>query len=445
MAYSVEITNGAATFTFDVEPSFKPDYSYEWDNSKSPAELTAIVETWLLEDATTTGVASDVTDHLQTLLTLAENVSQPVNSVKFKRDGNTVFEMNTTTHRSVQFHTIKPKVGPGTWQNHLQYDVVIVGRKDTPDGSGIVKLEMEKSYEADAAGLLKVSVRGKVRTSPGTSAKTQAEAQALASPGAAFGIVTQGDGDSGVNVVVMDHPDDTEASFESTYQEFGVSLPTGVEEYELTEEVSFSPEGKTTTITVKARGSSNTNATSAVNAQEPDQGLSSKRVTTDQARLGVSGTFTKHEVTDEQKSRYAQANILLVTISLSVTGGGRRKVTRAVPGFFPVAFVTPLQPVRVTENVTVRSIGATPSEFIPAPLAPDHLEDGSVETPAHIVKVGMQRTADEWERTARREYVFTSPAEAEQVVRDALASQTGVPQYATDPDFLGKSTASHGA
>jgi len=362
MAYTLEIV-GASTYTFQVQPRFKPRFDYEYDEGRTPPPLVAEIETWLLEGATYVGVDSAVTTNLEDLRAILGNRAAPVTAAKFKRDGNVVRELNTTSHRGGLFmRTLDPtaQAGDGAWATHWSGDLVVYGRRLFADSDGIVKLTKEVSYSYDAAGRATITQRGSVTTVPGTSAEAKAREQTLAQPGAAFGHQTAGPSDE-PNVAVTD-PDDTSATFESTWREHGISLPAGVNDYVLTVETADVPgEGEVVTTTVRAKGPTPSQLKTAVRGKRPSTALAGAQEAEDKTGVEWSATYTQRRPSVATQDRTGSSKIVYRRYEYSMEGQDegedRDDTVDLVPGFAPHFTSNPRGAKVVTERIVSRVRG----------------------------------------------------------------------------------------
>lgn len=405
MAYTVVFDNGSAELEFQIQPTFEPSYDYEWNERDDPVTLKAIVETWTLRGCTHASAdEEEVTDAFEEVVEFFADRTLPVTSVEFRRDGTAVYSISTATHRTVEIRQVKPSpVGPGSWANHITFDIVVAGRKTVADGDSIVALEQRLTREYDASGLETITLDGRVETSSGTSALTVARTLGLAEPGSAYGLMTNGEGS--VNVTVLDYPADTKATFSSSWKEHGVTLPTGVEDYSFsTEEVTSGTERTITTV-ARGKGSSLASIRAMFTSAKPSTGLAEDRRHEDQARLEGTSTFVQRQAGDQSASRLGNAAWTQATRSFTVTGGGREAREYEVPGAEPIIIVGPARAFRIVENVEIRARGVNPELRLPEPLFPNRMQPSSSFVPPARVAVGITPDADEWRTSATREYL----------------------------------------
>jgi len=415
VAYTLEIV-GAATYTFQVQPLFKPRFDYEYDEQRTPPPLVAEIETWLLEGAVYTGTDSAVTADLENLRAILGNRAAPITSARFKNGAATVREINTATHRGGLFvRSLDPtaQAGDGAWANHWAGDLVVYGRRLFADGDGIVKLQKELAYNYDSAGLATVTQRGSVTTIPGTSAEATARSQALASPGASYGLLTAGPNDE-PNVARLD-PDDTSASFESVWKQRGVSLPAGVNEYDLVVETVDGPDGEVVTTTVRAKGPTPSSLRTAVRAKKPTAALAGAQESEDKAGVEWTAAYVQRRPSATTHARTGSSKIVYRRLEYSIEGEDegqdRDDTVDLVPGYLPHFTSNPRGAKTVTERIVARVRGSWKS-----------LEDFSLGSKARNVgelrpqpgrtrgippvleEQGLTRDADLWR--AEAEYVF---------------------------------------
>jgi hypothetical protein len=287
--YTLEIT-GASTYTFDVQPEFDRVFDYEHNEDVTPPALVAELETWHLKNAVFRGASSAVTDDFETLRGILGDRLTPVSSVVFKRDGAAVWTLAPNGGLLVKGFSSRHE--PGHWAGYWKGDLTVLGRRLLADAQGIVRIAKKLSYTYDASGLAVVELSGTLTTAPGTSAEAKARDQALQSPGADYGLMTQGPG-GGPNVDVLD-ASDTRASWKSAWKQHGVTLPAGVNEYSLTVETVDDPDsGQRVTTQVSARGLSATTLKSVVEQKKPGTALGSASFQQDATGRSYRGTFVQ--------------------------------------------------------------------------------------------------------------------------------------------------------
>ena len=401
--YSVTITSGAGTLTFQSQPFYEPEFRYEYNTDRDPPTLRAIEERWTLRRAATgSAVEATVTDAWDDAVDV---LAGTVTNVSFKRDSTVVHQLDSTTHKIMVESMRADDVGGGTWKNHLFQTIVVSGRREL-DTDDIVSLSQKLSFEYGPAGLLTKTLTGRVKTVSGTSAQTEAEGLGLESPGDAFGLQTNGTG--GVSVVVENYPDDTEASFTSVYREFGTTLPASVEDWSFIENAERTPHGTRITRRVSGVGSG---IEAAVAAQRPTGALLGDSQEYDSTALSGTGTFVTHEANSLAVTLYGlTAKTVRLSRSVLTSGGRRTKEPFLVPGFDPILSESAKHPVTVSEDIEVEAVGITDASEIalPPPLFPDPVEN-EVQHPT-VIEWGLTASAHKWRAGARRRYIFASVA-----------------------------------
>ncbi len=244
---------------------------------------------------------------------------------------------------------------------------------------------------------------------------------------------------------MLDQPDDTEAEFESTWREFGVSLPANVEEYRLTEEAVETAEGDVKTTQVNARGPSNSQSRSAVRSKKPKKALTEARELENKANLGYSATYVERTPNSITKRAFGKPKIISQRRDIQVTGGGKRKIIRPIPGSTPFQQLAPQQGVTVRETVTVRARGVLSANDMPMPkpLFPAHLETDSTQGLPRIVERHLDDHAHVWQATAQRTYQFASTVEIQNLYADAIKFNLKAPGYSAVLDSIQAQLASH--
>lgn len=424
MAYTVVITSALGTYNFDVQPKFKPKYDNEIDTSRVPAMLTGRTETWVLEGAVyRSATQSSVTGDLASLKSIT---GAALTSIAFKRDGTTVFEMTTSTHVGGIFaQTVEVSGDDGEFATFWRGSLVVWGREVFPTagggGSGLSSLEEQTEYSYDAAGLARVTLRGTLSTLPGTSAEGKARERALESPGAAFGYITQGS-DDGPSVTILDATD-TKASWESTWQEHGESLPTGVNEWSRQFSTTTAADGGSTrSTTVRAKGPTIARLRTAVRAERPSTGLISYEETEDPAKLEVSASYSEARSTGLVLSR------LEIDVQGADPGEDRDDTIYPIPGYLPFFVAQARGAITITERLTSQVRGA-PAGI--APFALGSVIKGSLgfrfqpgrssSTAPRLVTRGVDPAGDLWEASATYVHLAAAIGDGATLVSAALA------------------------
>jgi len=419
MAYTLELTDGSSTYTFQVQPLYKPRFDYELDEGRTPPTVVAEIETWLLRGAVFMSASqAAITDDVETLRALIGKRAS-ITSAKFKRDAAIVRELSLATHKGGVFvREFDPSDSEsGLWATHWRGNLVVFGRRLFADGDGIVKLSKEVAYTYDSSGLATVTQRATLTTIPGTSAEAKARAQALASPGAAFGHQTAGPSDE-PNVAVLD-PEDTSASFESTWREHGLSLPAGVNEYSLSVETVDTPEGEIVTTTVRAKGPTSNQLKTAVRARKPATALGGAQEVEDKAGLEWAATYVQRRPSAASANRTGSSRIVFRRYEYEVEGDwsdrqeDRDNLVDLVPGFEPHFTRLPRGVSTVVERVVARVRG-TWEGFTDFGLdsrlrgkADFRYQPGRTRTtPPVLEEAGLTRDADLWR--AEASYTFLS-------------------------------------
>lgn len=426
MAYTIEITDGSTTYTLGTSPNvggrFLPSFSYEENRSRQPPVRTVEIETWVLDEVTYIGADAAATGDFETLRAILAARSSPT-SVKFKRDSTTVREINTTTHKGGVFaQALEVKDNPGLWATHWQGRIVVYGRRLFADGANIVHFEREAlAYSYDAAGLAIVTSRGKLTTIPGTSAETQARAQALTSPGATYGLVTQGPSGE-PNVTVLDETD-TSASWESIWKQHGESLPAGVNEWVKVVETTDVPgEGEIETTTVRAKGPTMSSLRTAVRARRPSAEVVSVSEHEDVTGRAFSATYVTKRPNESSAERTREAKIVSRRVEVAVEGltpkddDERDLAVDLIPGYEAAFTKMPRSPIRVIERIVarLRGVWAQVADFRLEPVLRSAGIDGlrflpgeaRIGVPA-LEEQALDRDGDLWRAEATYVYLAT--------------------------------------
>ena len=428
--FALEITNGSTTYTFDVQPRWKPSFSWEQDASRVPAVRIAEIETWVLEGAVyRSSTATNNTSDLETLRALLAARSSPVSAVTLKYNGSEVRSLTTTTHQGGVFaQSLDVGDSPGQFATYWIGTIVVYGRRLFGDGDNIVTLERSLEYEYDVAGLATVTSRGSLTTLPGTSAEAKARDEAAQDEpsGADYRLQTYGPGGSEPSVAVLDATD-TRASWTAVWKQFGETPPTGCTWYEKeVETVDDQDGGKRVRTTLRARGPTMTTVRSAVRALVPSTKVTNRREL-------ESTTSKSFEVSYEQAEESRQPdpeNPGLVFRRVSITAQGMTPAADErdcnvypVPGHKPFFVERARQPITITEQIRTQYRG-DPHALL-AVLGLDSRVRGKVKglrfqpgasspPEGQLAKKGETRDADLWDGSAT--YVFL----ADEVTPEAL-------------------------
>lgn len=438
--YTVEISDGTGTYTFDAgkQPHFRPRYDWEYNEQSGTPHLTARIETWTLEDAHVTGSASAVTSDLSALLARIGSRATPVQTVTFKRDGSAVYTLDRAgAHKGgLMVRSLEPaRGGAGQWATHWKGTLVVVGRALLDDGSGVVTIREEQSYDYDASGLAVVSLRGSLKTVPGTSAEEKARARALSSPGDDYGLQTAGPNGGEPSVRVIDPDSDTEATYESTWRQHGVTLPAGVHDYSLVVETVDEPGvGEVVTTSIRTKGPNKEQLKEAVKQKKPSQALAAASESEDQTAIERGAQFVTKRSSASTAARTGSSLVVWRRVEYHVTGanevgGERDHMVDPIPGFPPYFTKEARRAKRVTETIRSRVRGkwASLADFKLEPkakaLADLKLQPGSCEmTPPRLEEQALTPDADLWQAEASYAYLAASvdPAKLAEIVKAEL-------------------------
>jgi hypothetical protein len=364
VAYTLTITGiGPSPYVFQVQPEFERGITYERDETPTPPVTISEIEQWTLHNAQyVSNTQGSITDDFEALRTILSSRATPIASVVFARDGTPVFQLTTTTHKGGLYaRSIAPDHGPGAWAARWKGTIVIVGVRLIDDGSGVIQITKEINTSYDASGLATVRTSGFIRTVPGTSATTKAQAQAIASPGPTFGLITYGPGGSG-NVSTLDSPSDTKARYESTWKEAGTPLPAGVNEWLYVQETTTTVEGDVVHLQAEGRGPSMGPIQTAVRAKKPTAGLQDWQEKQDNTAIAFGGSGAVEKTNAASQARTGSSKLASWRIEISIRGEKPTSTERditvyKVSGSLPYFVETPRDAITVTERIVARLRG----------------------------------------------------------------------------------------
>lgn len=404
MAYTVEITDGVSTYTFDVTrmPEWSVSTEAEYDQAKFPAELIRKTDTLTLRNCSyRNATPSNVTTDLSTLKALLFDRATPVTSVILKDGASAIETMSTTTHDQLMITSMTPDVSAGYLANHWLGTITVVGVDLLADGGGVVRKDRRFSYSWDADGFETRSLSVSMETLPGTSASGKMAAEAIELPSSNWFYETNSP--DGINYTVEEDSEDTRVTGTSTVKEQAISIPASANQYALTVTTSESGQGKDkkTTYTIFAQADTLAAARSAATSGAPS-GYTSKTINEDRARNRVTATYTVGVDSDK-----AQPAVL--SYSLVVSNSGHSLSEISIPGQNPIMFRSPARSVTIRESVSIQRDGDpnTALEFVPSAVHEtwkEYLDTNQSTDSLRRVSEGNNTDSDVYARSVSRVY-----------------------------------------
>lgn len=368
MSYTLELSSDAGTFTFQTQPMFAPSFEYEYNRSTTPPTLTSVVERWRLVDCTfASDIDSDVTDHWAQLVSFTTDEANPIKAAYFKRNGTTIFSLDLSTHESVMLDRVVSKPGAGTWANNLSYDIMVSGRRYVSSGGGaggggVVKLQLSKRYEYDAAGLGRLTFTGRARTNGTSNPEDVVGTLTMKPPGDEWTTETTGPHDASYTI---EDNDGRSISFTQVFRERRKTPPPGINEIEQDEQdASGRTLGETKTVTLRVKGDSEKDEQAAidklVSKLRADKQVRSVTITRDTYDGGMTATVTYREgnlPSDVALEDDFTAPVLIdFKTTITVSPGINAVYVFRVPGQDPIIIKGAKEPIRVIVNVRWRYI-----------------------------------------------------------------------------------------
>lgn len=243
MAYTLELSSTTFSGTSNVyvfaftplyQPSFRPRY-----NASEPPAVVACDERWDLEEIYLLhNSSSDLITDFNLLRAAVQSRSAPITGAVFKKDGSAVHTMSTSTHKGFMLSALDVIPDPANWVNHVKLKLILEATLQNVNSSGsssgdsqestVSELTQELEFQYDERGFLRKSLRGTLRVLNG-GVEAIARTFRLTLPDDTYQYITKGP--EGVNVKILDFPTRNKASFESTIQQTGLSIPVGVNSY----------------------------------------------------------------------------------------------------------------------------------------------------------------------------------------------------------------------
>lgn len=401
MAYTVEITDGSTTYTFDVTrvPAWGPLIESEYDETKFPAVQTKRVDTLTLEGCSFRhATPANVTTDWTTIRGQLFDRTTPITAVTLKDDSTTIDALNASTHDQIMIQSLKAESSPGLWANHWRGTIVIRAVKFQADGDGIVRKVRKLTYSHDQHGFETRRLEVELVTAPGTSAAEKIALEALELPSSKWFYTTNSD--DGIDYTLEEDSEDTHARGVSEIREQALTLPAGSNEYDVEVTTEESGNEKELRYTITAQAGTLARALAIVRAA-PAPSAWTRKTTREERRINrASATFV---VVDDGSLRVTRW-------TLRVRGGGREREAIRFPSIGgkrrPIPFLRPAGEYVFEEEVTVRQRGV-PHPPVPSVFASDaDLETAASADDVAMVAEGSTPAQNLYERSVVRAHVF---------------------------------------
>mgnify|MGYP001608319121 CR=1 FL=1 len=426
-AYTLVISNGTDTFTFDGSthymPTVKVHLAYERNTDVVPSVLTAEIETWDLRNFVYIGTPTGAQTDLETLAAILRNKTTPIVSAILKYDGNAVRTLSTAAATPAGSHVDlyaqeldTPEDEPGQWVNHWSGSLVLVARR-LQATSSVIRLSQKLEDAYDVGGLHTQTLSGEVEVSPGVDVETHVRANyVLSSLGSDYAFLTGGashaTGVANVDVIVLNRPSNTKASFRSVQTQRGRAIPATAKDFTDRKSIADGPGGRITTYHVVARGTTVARARTAARTLKPSAGVQVTSEEEDNDAHAVTATYTVRAPLPVQSAFYGVPSAITVVRRVSIRGGGQARIFDPVPGYDPYETLGARMTVKVTERIEMRCTSVVSPADVPLPeplFADAFLQPMECdEDPPWRVEKAEKDEADLWSRSATRVYEFAT-------------------------------------
>lgn len=400
-AYTVEITDGSTTYTFDVTrtPSWGPLIESEYDETKFPAVQTKRIDTLTLDGCSFRhATPANVTTDWSTIRGQLFDRTSPITAVSLKDGVTTIDSITLSTHDQIMIASLKADPTPGLWANHWRGTIVIRAVKLQADGNGIVRKVRKLTYSTDQHGFQVQRLEVELVTAPGTSAAAKIALEALVLPSSKWFYTTNSD--DGIDYTLEEDSEDTHARGVSEIREQALTLPSGSNEYDVEVTTEESGNEKELRYTITAQATTLARALAIVKAA-PAPTAWTRKTTREERRINrASATFI---VVDDGTLRVKRWTV-------SFRGGGREREAIRFPSIGgvrrPIPFLRPAGEYSFDESVTVTQRGVSLPE-VPSVFASDEdLETSVSGDEVGLVAEGSTPAQNLYERSVTRTHMF---------------------------------------
>lgn len=418
MSFTVRLMRqGTPVYVFATPTPFVvPDHTAEFNDQIVP-RLTAVVKTWNIEGVLF-GNETSVATQYDTLVAAIENSGSYPDGIQLLRgtsqSGVIIGDLSTSAGWLLfKIEKLTIHKSPLIFRGELRFTMRVTAKKFFLPGelvSNISSLKLTESWSYAASGLLTHTLQGELEVQSGSAvaAARSLVPQIFTIPGATFAFETKGP--EGADIEKLARADN-KARFRSTIRESGDTLPSGVgPDFSIRTTTSQSNGEVSASIAVSAVGPG---AEAAVRAAKPT-GASFESVSVDTFRRTASAIYTT--TTKEGK--------LLRLHEFTTRGGGKGIAFSRLTGDRPPAEHRLARgPCEIIETIRVEVTG-TPSMddfLLPEPVAGlDEDTDAATYTLPTRVKIGRDRSTDEWTMQARRVYRSADSVSIPSEVGDAI-------------------------
>jgi len=388
MPHVVKIQKTGGDYEFAITPLVEPSITAIVDQMENT--VLGYRETWTVKGSVTAATQALLITAYEALLAAID--ARPT-YVKFE-DGssNVIDKIDAATHDAGPFVEISglssPTGGAGWFTNHFSFTMKVSG--DRYLDAVTRQLSYSIRYAYDDAQLLTKTKSGTIRTAPGTSAQTKAEAQAWSGLASTYVLANGPKGE----IEVLDTAD-TQARFNFVAREIGKAVPAGLTSYEERTEESKRGGEVRTVKTVRGRGTSTATVKAALLLKKPGGDVASQTVRIDETSRSVEIIFETREP--------ESGDLILWRETVTITGGNKPRIFTPLTGDLkPFAHTGRLRPVRIEEAGTIVSKKEPillPPMLFPAADLVEH-QDGRTE----IAETRAPDDPQRFQRGYRRTY-----------------------------------------
>lgn len=428
---SLEIVQGATTWTFLVPPRFEPRREARFKEASNPPQVEEVLDIWDLPDAllvSSNGTLATLWTDLAAFRALQETRATPIASVTVKDSGGTTrwALSSATSYEQIRVDaweagsTSYEEVRPAVWRTVIPVRLQVSAVLKRPDTNGVVRWDQRVSYSYDEGGLQIVEWDTEISTLEGTSAATKVQTLGLipvASFGDSYSYLTNGD--AGVETTILDADETnsrtpTRARGVCRMRQWGVNVGTsgpGVSPSLVSYEVR-SKQNVDELVLVYTASATGPGAEAWVRSRIPTGiVISEAEYVDEQARRTFSAVWTQRV----PGSTTPDGDGVQRTYRVQVSGGSPApSFEPAMGGYLPVRFTSAIMPWTVTVDISVEGTGtALRSQMqFPAllrgPLVLDP-DASSEDADPYVVAFGQESGSHRYRREARLVYRSAEP------------------------------------
>lgn len=399
----------AVTDSDKAMPIVEPTFEYEHASGAAP-QVVAVEEVWQIRNAYYR-VTSDTETMVDAWATLKTNLETPASTpvgVSLALDGTPKLAMSTSTHDRLRCTRMRLHgMTRGGGASFMRFDLEVRGRKVVQ--ASAVELQYSYSYER---GLEVRTLRSKVRTKSGTSAKSTCESVGLLSLPSAYWRRDQAK-DPYVDVTYSEG--DTVAEGTCTIRETGLAAPSGANEWTKRVETYERGDESRTVYRFAAQGAS---ALTLVLNQKP-VGTLETRTSQDVGAQTAEAFFVVEEVPDTSPDGKTVRRSR--SFELQESGHPPITITRTSEGPWRTVGARGAWTVVERYQLEARGVTSVDQLQIDAPLWPDAYDPHRSDPgQPRVLEDATDDAARLWGLTAIRTYHLDEPPERAKIFEAVL-------------------------